>query len=847
MSAAEIPGSLRAFSSALSSEPSLLSGGTASEWFSAQQNCLDQTYRLAAGAAGIGLWYLDQPSQTIMLSPTLARLVGFPERFHLIPADRWMQLICLEDRAGVAKHVSGGRPFDIEYRLQLPAGEKIWLLTRATVVWQGKDNAGRIIGVCMDVSARKDAEAAAHASAERYRALADSNPDGILVKRGGRFVYANPSAARILNADTPRSLIRRLAEEQASGSPMSELLQRLTEACQVRREAVPATFRCARPNRDAAFLDVSCAFLNWEGRPATQFILRDVTEKTQTRDHLRVMNERLKLAVEGTGEGIWEWDLIQDTYSVSGKLKEIFGWQKNERFTGKVNWRRLIHSEDYERVMEAVQACVRGDKKIYECEFRLLDRQGRWKWVLSRGVVVAWDQAGQPIAMGGMTSDISVRKDAEGLAWRHANVDALTGLANRRMFRDRLEQEIRSSQRSDRKLALLFVDLDGFKHVNDLYGHDVGDLLLIEAAYRIKACVRKTDVVARWGGDEFTIILTGLEDLGHVDLVIEKLLHGLATPFYLGHALGHITGSIGAALFPLDTDEGKDLIKKADQAMYIAKQNGKNRFSYYRTEMDEHAHTRLRLSNALRRALAVGELSLHFQPVVDLNTSNIVKAEALLRWQHPEMGNIEPAKFIPLAEETGLILEISNWVFCEAVACAKQACLIAGHLIPISINRSPVEFLSENASSDWLDYLAKMNVPTSAIIMEITEGLLLHPSQAVKNQLLRYAESGLMVALDDFGTGYSAMSYLHQFHLDYLKIDQSFVKGISENRAHRTIVETIILMAHKLGLKVIAEGIETEEQRRLLLQAGCDYGQGYYFSHAVPAAIFQRMLGNAAH
>ncbi|NEX61794.1 sensor domain-containing protein [Noviherbaspirillum galbum] len=848
MSAPFVPGSLRHFSSALSLELSHPVPENVPDWLDAQRKHCILAHRLGTQAAGIGIWYLNPPSQTIMLCPLLARIVGYAEQFHIISAKQWMQLISNQDRLRLAHDIASGQPFDLEYQLHLPNGRHIELLTRATVVRrQGSNGSGRILGVCMDVSKKQDGGIHATVPPHQLHNLADSSPDGILVKVVDRYVYANAAAARIFEVEQPENLLRSLAEEFHGTDTLPSLHQRLSEVMHGKDNDVPTTLRWRRRNGDTAFLEIVVSPLNWKGRYAYQLIFRDVTERMQTHDRLRIMNDRLKLAVEGAGEGTWEWDLVRNTYTISGKLKQIFGWQEYEFFTGTINWHHLIHADDYDRVVHAVRACITGNNRMYECEFRLIDRQCQWKWVLSRGVVVAWSESGRPIAMGGMLSDISARKDAEELAWRYANLDVLTGLANRRMFRDRLEQEIRGAQRSNRKLALLFIDLDGFKQVNDLHGHDAGDLLLIEAAYRIKACVRQTDVVARWGGDEFVVLLTGLDDLNQINSVIEKLLYGLGAPFYLGQSLGHITGSIGVALYPADTNDGQDLIKKADQAMYTAKEHGKNRFSCYTREMDEIAHARLRLSTDLRQALVRGQLSLHYQPVVNLKTVTISKAEALLRWHHPNMGNVGPAEFIPLAEEAGLIAEISHWVFCEAVACAKESNQIAGRIVPISINRSPMEFLSDSTGSDWLRYLSEMDMPSSAIIVEITEGLLLHPSPSVKDQLLRFAQSGLLVALDDFGTGYSAMSYLHQFHIDYLKIDQSFIQDINVNLTHQTIVESIILMAHKLGLKVIAEGIETEQQMTFLRQAGCDYGQGFYFSPPIPSTIFQRMLDGNLH
>jgi diguanylate cyclase (GGDEF)-like protein len=462
--------------------------------------------------------------------------------------------------------------------------------------------------------------------------------------------------------------------------------------------------------------------------------------------------------------------------------------------------------------------------------------------VLTRGVIVARNERNNPTKMIGTTSDISARKEAEEQAWQHAHMDTLTGLPNRRLLRDRLAIEIRKAQRSHETLALLFIDLDGFKQVNDLLGHDAGDLLLKNVAQRLKACVRESDIVARLGGDEFTVVLTGLIDASPIEFLCAKILIMLSGPFSLGNESGYITGSIGVAVSPQDASSPDELLRKADQAMYAAKQAGKNRFSYFTREMDERAHARLHLSYELRHALDNNQLFLSYQPVIDLRSGLIAEAEALVRWTHPIYGNVEPSLFVPIAEECGLINKIGNWVFQEAAVFSKRCSQHLNKLVPIGINKSPVQFTSKDKDSDWLGYLERMDIPANSIIVEITEGILLHPSENVNITLMKYAESGMRVAIDDFGTGYSSMAYLHNFHIDYLKIDQSFVHDIETNSSHRTIAETIIIMAHRLGLQVVAEGIETEAQMELLARAGCDYGQGYYFSQPISEYCLLEML-----
>jgi diguanylate cyclase (GGDEF)-like protein/PAS domain S-box-containing protein len=437
-------------------------------------------------------------------------------------------------------------------------------------------------------------------------------------------------------------------------------------------------------------------------------------------------------------------------------------------------------------------------------------------------------------------SDITEKKLKDDLIWTQANYDTLTGLPNRRLLRDRLEQEILKTQRSQQNIALLFIDLDRFKEVNDTLGHALGDELLVEAARRISGCVRESDTVARLGGDEFTVILPGISDNPHADKVAQSILQTLATPFALGSESVYITASIGITLYPEDAGEPEELLKQADQAMYVAKSNGRNRFSHFTASMQAAANARLALTNDLRRALVQDELLLHYQPIIDLATGCIVKAEALLRWQHAGRGLIAPGTFIPLAEETGLILEIGSQVFRQVLDTLTRWQQRYGLTIPIGINKSPLQFASGH--NDWTRRLIELELPGDSIVIEITEGLLLNDSSEIRHRLYELRDLGVEIAIDDFGTGFSSLAYLKKFHIDYLKIDRSFIASLPDNSNDLALVEAIIVMARKLGIKTVAEGVETITQRDQLIACGCDYAQGYLFSHPLPLHEFERLL-----
>jgi diguanylate cyclase (GGDEF)-like protein/PAS domain S-box-containing protein len=512
----------------------------------------------------------------------------------------------------------------------------------------------------------------------------------------------------------------------------------------------------------------------------------------------------------------------------------------------------------------------RHDKAYYQRMWHALNTTGRWQgeiWNRRKSgeiypemltINTIHNQDASVRQRVALFSDITEKKKSDEKIWQQANYDPLTSLPNRRMFRDRLEQELKKSHRSSLRLALFFIDLDRFKEINDTLGHDVGDMLLVEASHRVVECVREADTVARLGGDEFTVILAEIDDVGIVERVARNILLALSGSFMLEGEEVFISASIGITLYPGDATAIEALLKNADQAMYVSKSQGRNCYSYFTPSLQEAAQSRMRLTKDLRGALADGQFRVYYQPIVELSTGRIHKAEALTRWQHPERGLVSPAEFVPLAEETGLIVEIGDWVFKESARQVKRLRKLHDNdfqisvnmsrqaEFQISVNMSPVQFRSRRSPyKTWSAYLRELDLPGRSIAIEITEGLLLDADPSVTGKLLEFRDAGIQVAVDDFGTGYSSLSYLKKFNIDYLKIDQSFTRNLAAGSSDMAISEAIIVMAHKLGMKVIAEGVETAEQRDLLLAAGCDYGQGYLFSRPSGAEEFEDMLGSS--
>ncbi|MET3132001.1 diguanylate cyclase (GGDEF)-like protein/PAS domain S-box-containing protein [Oxalobacteraceae bacterium GrIS 1.11] len=548
--------------------------------------------------------------------------------------------------------------------------------------------------------------------------------------------------------------------------------------------------------------------------------------------------ERFRRIVHSAEEGIWEIDESARTSFVNPKMAQMLGYPIEEMLRQPL----VAFMDDEGRTILERNIARRQQGIAERHEFKFIRKDGSALWT-TLATNPIFDGEGVYLGALALVSDITERKEASARIWFQANFDELTALPNRHMFLDRLGNELKKAAREERFLALLFVDLDHFKEVNDRLGHDKGDLLLAEAARRIVECVRGSDTVARLGGDEFTVILAGFEQLVGVERVAQDLVASLGRPFAFDDGAAQVSASVGIALYPADAAEVDELLRRADLAMYAAKSAGRNRYSYFTPDLQAQAQLRMRTSLDLRAALAESQFELHYQPIVNLRSGAIYRAEALLRWRHPQRGLLSPPDFLPFAESGGLIIEIGDWVFRQAVSQVK---LWQSELDPsfqISVNKSPVEFRCDAAFYQaWIDYLAEQGLPARSIVIEITEGVLQDEARPVVERLRQFRAMGLQVALDDFGSGYFSLSCLKKFDIDFLKIDPSFVHALQADSGDLALCEAIIAMAHKLGLKVVAEGVETALQRDLLAAAGCDYAQGYVFAAPLPGAQFCAMV-----
>jgi diguanylate cyclase (GGDEF)-like protein/PAS domain S-box-containing protein len=564
--------------------------------------------------------------------------------------------------------------------------------------------------------------------------------------------------------------------------------------------------------------------------------IRTQVSHKKAEEALRVSEERYALAAQGANDGLWDWNLADNVVYFSPRWKIMLGYQEAEIGGGPEEWLDRIHVADRERVKDEIAAHQRGLTPHFESENRVQHKDGSFRWMLSRGLAVH-DASGKASRMAGSQTDITGGKIA----------DALTGLPNRLLFIDRLVRLIEHTKRhKDYLFAVLFLDLDGFKMINDSLGHVVGDQLLVGVANRLGNCLRVSDTVtriekpftlARLGGDEFTILLDQVKDPSDAALVAERLMNTLAEPFILDGRTIFTSISIGIALSSIGYDNPEDLLRDADTAMYRAKSLGKARYAVFDLDMRASVIARLQLETDLRSGLQREEFRNFYQPIVSLNSGRITGFEALLRWQHPTRGLLQPLEFIAVAEETGMIRELGWWNLQKACLqiCAWNACRNGSPPLTMSVNLSVKQFLQPNLVADIGKLLRDMELAPDTLKFEITESTVMTDPSAAVETLLQIKSLGVQLSIDDFGTGYSSLSYLHRFPLDTLKIDRSFTKTIGQGGDSMEIVRTILPMASSLRLNVVAEGVETAEQLAMLRKLRCEYAQGYYFSKPVTA------------
>lgn len=576
----------------------------------------------------------------------------------------------------------------------------------------------------------------------------------------------------------------------------------------------------------------------------------DITERKKIEEELRRSKESLEEAQKIAGLGNWEWDIATGAVKCTKEVFCLFRVSDQEFTPTYSNFMQLIHPEDRTIVMEALSQTL-STGCPYNVDYRLTDVAEGVRHINGRGRVF-FDEHGSAVRMAGTVQNITERKNSE-LALKEKEAclqtllhhDPLTGLANRALCRDRLERAVQRSARDKKQLALMFVDLDQFKRINDILGHHTGDKLLKAVAKRIQSQLRMSDSISRFGGDEFVILVDDFNSIEQVATIAQKILDGFTTPLDVDGRAHYVTASIGIAIHSPEEEIDGALIrimKRADVAMFAAKEQGRNNFLFYSAEMDAQAHEYLMLENDLRQALEREQFVMHYQPQIELTTGQIIGLEALIRWQHPEKGLLTPGGFIPIAETSGLMASIGAWAL--RTACAYAQKLVSNGRAPLrmSINISPLQFKAANFTELVSKILAETGFDPQCLELEITEGIAMEHTEETISRLSALREMGVKLAIDDFGKGYSSLSYLKHLPVTTLKIDMAFVRGILTNQYDSAIIEAILTLAKSLDMDVIAEGIENEEQRQALRSLGCELGQGYLFSHPIPPEELNKLL-----
>jgi diguanylate cyclase (GGDEF)-like protein/PAS domain S-box-containing protein len=551
---------------------------------------------------------------------------------------------------------------------------------------------------------------------------------------------------------------------------------------------------------------------------------------------LGASRQQLQLALDGSEQGMWDWDLSNGRIYGDARSASILGYQAEERVVTNDLWKESVHPHDLPGVVKALSDHQRGLANLFQAECRVASQSAEWIWIQARGRVTERDENGAPIRMTGTFQDIAERKKNEERMTYLAQYDPLTNLPNRSLFRDRLQQAMLRAHRHGHSLALLFLDIDRFKEINDTLGHLVGDRVLQAVAERLKLYVRDVDTIARLGGDEYTLILEEITEVSQAEAVAEKILSGLPEPLILEGREIFVSASIGITLYPRDAQDIEDLMKRADVAMYQAKHEGRNTYVFNSEGLQMPSSERLDLEGSLRRALKQGEFVLYYQPKIEFGTGLIVGAEALIRWNSPTRGLVSPGQFISLAEETGLIIEIGEWVLRTACRQHEMWRKQGFAEFTMAVNISPRQLKQKNILEVISSALTDTGLQPNLLELEITEGMLMQ--KGMDDLLNRLIGTGVQLSIDDFGTGYANLAYLKRFRVHSLKIDKSFVDGIQTCAEDAAIVTAIIGMAKGLGIKLIAEGVESKQQAELLDRLGCEFGQGYYFGRPVPAESF---------
>jgi len=795
---------------------------------------------LALDGGNLAEWHLDVEHDELYAGDGWVRFLGHGRSPAVGKGAMLYDMMHPEDRErsrGVMVRALKGEleEYVDEFRVPTRAGEWKWLQARGRVVERDAEGrALRVSGTIADIDSRKRAENALQEAEQRYRSLVDLAPNGVMVHSGGVIAYVNPAAVRLLKADSPAQLVGLELEALFHPSDLPRVRERQSVLL-----AAPAAvgfeerhMRCL----DGTELIVEGAAVSFLERDhlAVQAVFRDVTEERKARQALAEREQRFRDVVHASGEYVWETDAQWRYTYLSERVEAVLGYARND----------LLGRAPHE-FMPLGEARFPDTKAPFrDVVRRSITKSGGVIWQSVSGVP-RLDAAGALIGYRGTAADVTARKQAEARIEYLATRDALTGLPNRALLADRAGQAILTAARGRAQLAVLCVDLDRFKLVNDSLGHQAGDALLRAVADRLQNALGREDTLARLGGDDFVLLSTGLKSAEDAAVLAQRILSVLARPFTVeGNAL-NVGASIGVSIYPNDGRDFAELLKNADAALYDAKENGGGTWRLFAPALNARAVERLRMENELRGALARSELVLHWHPVVR-GRGQVVGAEALVRWNHSGRGLLMPEDFVPLAEECGLIRAVGEWTLERALSQAGAWHRKMPGRAWFAVNVSAPELAQGDAYVEKIEACLRANsLEGSCLELEITERVLMSSLAENVETLRRIGALGVRFAIDDFGTGYSSLAYLRRLPIHKLKIDRSFLRTIDSHAADEAIVRAIAAMAGTLGIAVAAEGVESEAQLKRLLALGCEEWQGHYFSAPLDAAAFEALLLDA--
>lgn len=794
----------------------------------------EKRYRTIVETAQEGIWQIDDKNITTFINKKMADMLGYkPEEISGKSIYAFMD----EDRMKIAERNIERRRQGItegyEFEFRRKDGSKVWLLVNANPVVNEYGRYAGSLAMISDITKRKHTQQALLKSEMNFRTLINDVNIGILVHHEGRHLFGNPALLKMLG----------YTQEQFRNTTMKEIVhpdeyefvhKRFT--ARMAGEDVPSNYETVLQTLDGKPIPVELTSTRtiWEGKAVGLVILQDITERQIALEQMR----KLSSAVEQTADAIMITDPEGIIEYVNPAFEATTGYTRAEAIGNKPNiiksdrqkpeffenlWETILAGESYNDVL----INRRKDGSLYYEEKTItpvLDSSGRITHFVSTG------------------KDVTERTQIQERLQYMAQHDALTDLPNRVLLFDRLKHALVGAKRHGRLLAVMFIDLDRFKNINDSLGHEAGDQLLQQLSERLSRCIRDDDTVARFGGDEFVILLEDIASENDISEMASRLLDELILPFEIGDQQLYITASIGVSIYPNDGEDSSTLLKNADVAMYRAKDLGKNIYQFYSADMSVRAFEHLTLESNLRLALKRDEFLLYYQPQIEITSGRIIGVEALLRWQHPEFGMVMPMQFITLLEETGLIIPVGEWVLYEATRQLHEWHDAGWKSLRMAVNLSPRQFTSPTLVQAVAKALDILDSPPSCLEFEITESVLMKNVAATEDTLSRLAQMECRFAIDDFGTGHSSLAYLKRFPIKMLKIDRSFVHDIQQDKEDAMIVKTIVAMAHNLGLEVLAEGVETEEQLAYLYDCGCDNMQGYLFSRPLPPDELEQLL-----